>query len=255
MSSKDRSLRVDGVITRHSDFGEADRLLTIFTREIGKVRVIAKGVRKPRSRKAGHVQPYTRSSLQLARGRDLFILTQAETINGYTALREDLILLGYTSYIIELIDQSTIEEEENRSIYNLLIRTLNRLNRGDSPNLVVRYFEIRLLDFIGFRPQLYVCTRCESEILPQNQYFSAQKGGVICPNCWRHDSETRPISMYALKYFRYFQRSSYQKAARASISEAVYSEMETLIQFYITVCLERGLNSPAFLRRMRNEGK
>lgn len=253
MPPQERSIRVEGVIIRHSNFGEADRLLTIFTRETGKVRAIAKGVRKVRSRKAGHVEPFTRSNLQLARGRDLFILTQAEAVDVYAVLREDLILLSYASYVIELIDRSTTDEEENRSIYNLLTRTLTRLNRGDDPNLSTRYFEIRLIDHLGFRPQLYDCAQCDSEIKPEDQYFSAHKGGVICPRCGQSDPETRPVSLLALKYLRHFQRSSYREAARATIPAPIYVEMENLLQYYLTYSLERGLNSPSFLRRVRGE--
>jgi DNA repair protein RecO (recombination protein O) len=226
-------------------------LLTIFTREIGKLTAIAKGVRKARSRKAGHVEPFTRASLQLARGRNLFILTQAEASDVYANLREDLVLLGTASYVIELIDRSTTAEEENRSLYNILIRSLARLDRGDDPNLVTRYFELRLLDYVGFRPQLRVCTQCETEIQAEDQYFSAMRGGVICPKCGHRDPSVRPISMQALKYLRYFQRSSYRDAARAKIPAPIYAEMETLMQYYLTHNLERGLNSPSFLRRIR----
>jgi DNA repair protein RecO (recombination protein O) len=253
MPPKERSIRVEGVILRHSDFGEADRILTIFTRETGKLRAVAKGVRKARSRKAGHVEPFTRASLQLARGRDLFILTQAEAKDVFANLREDLVLLGTASYVIELIDRSTTDEEENRPLYNLMTRTLTRLDRGDNPNLATRYFELRLLDYVGFRPQLLICTQCETEIQPEDQFFSAMQGGVICPQCGHRDPGARPISMQALKYLRHFQRSSYREAARAAISDVVYSEMEILIQYYLTYNLERGLNSPSFLRRVRRE--
>lgn len=251
MPPQERSIRAEGVILRHSDFGEADRLLTIYTRETGKLRAIAKGVRKARSRKAGHVEPFTHVSLQLARGRDLFILTQAEAVDVYANLREDLVLLGTASYVIELIDRSTTDEEENRSIYNLLVRTLARLDRGDNPNLVTRYFEMRLLDYLGFRPQLQVCTQCEAEIKAEDQFFSAMRGGVICPKCGHRDPSVRPISMQALKYLRFFQRSSYRDAARAKIPVSTYTEMESLMQYYLTHNLERGLNSPSFLRRIR----
>jgi len=255
MPPQERSIRAEGIILRHSDFGEADRLLTIFTRELGKIRAVAKGVRKARSRKAGHVEPFTRTLLQLARGRDLMILTQAEAADTFFTLREDLVLLGYASYIIELLDQSTYDEEENRSLYNLLARTLQRLNRGDNPDLVTRYYELRLLDFIGFRPQLFTCAECESEIQPDDQFFSATRGGVLCPKCGAREPETRSISLQALKYFRHFQRSSYSEAARATIPDQVYLEMENLMHYYITHTLERGLNSPSFLRRVRREQK
>jgi hypothetical protein len=81
---------VDAVVLRHSDYGEADRLLTLYTREQGKLRAIAKGVRKIQSRKAGHLEPFTRVALMLARGHDLWIVTQAETLNSFQPLREDL---------------------------------------------------------------------------------------------------------------------------------------------------------------------
>jgi DNA repair protein RecO (recombination protein O) len=255
MPTQERSIRAEGIVLRHSDFSESDRLLTIFTRELGKVRVIAKGVRKIRSRKAGHVQPFTRSNLQLARGRELFILTQAEAIDGYEALRTDLVLLSYASYIIELIDRSANDEEENRSLYNLLVRTLTRLNRGDLPNLPTRYFEMRLLDFVGFRPQLLACVQCGAEIQPEDQYFSAMQGGVICPKCGHRETSARPVSMQTLKYLRHFQRSSYRDAARATISDVIYAEMENLMLYYLTYNLEHGLNSPSFIRRMRQEQK
>ena len=181
MPTQERSLRVESVVLRHIDWGEADRLLTIFTRELGRVRAIAKGVRKPRSRKAGHLEPFTRSNLLLARGRDLFIITQAEAIETHAALRDDLIRLGYASYIVELLTRFTYEEGENRALYRLLVDSLDRLNRGDDPAIAVHYYEIRLLDLVGFRPQLFSCARCENEIQPEDQFFSAVQGGCCVP--------------------------------------------------------------------------
>jgi hypothetical protein len=132
MPSQPHSFRAEALVLRHSDWGEADRLLTLFTRELGKVRAIAKGVRKIRSRKAGHLEPFTRVSLQLARGRDLLIVTQAETVDAYLPLGESLVLTGYASYVIELLDRFTYEEGENRALYSLLTDTLARLAAGDA---------------------------------------------------------------------------------------------------------------------------
>jgi DNA repair protein RecO (recombination protein O) len=253
MPAKERSLRVEGIILQHSDWGEADRLLTIYTRELGKVRVLAKGVRKPRSRKAGHIEPFTRTVLLLARGRDLFILTQAESIEPYSIIKEDLVLLGYASYIIELLSSFTYEEEENQSLYRHVVNALSRLNRGDDPNLVIHYYEIRLLDLAGYRPRLFTCAKCEIEIQAEDQFFSASQGGVMCPKCGRGSPDSRPITMDTLRYLRHFQRSSYLDARRAQIRPSVYAEMENIIYFYLTHMLERSLNSPSFLNRMIRE--
>ena len=253
MPSRQRSFRVEGVVLRHTNYGEADRFVGLFTREMGKVRAIAKGVRKLRSRKAGHLEPFTRSNLLLARGRDMFIITQAETIKSYSPLREDLLLVGYASYVVELLDRFTYEEGENRAMYRLLTDTLERLSREHDPDLAVHYYEIRLLDLLGFRPKLFTCAHCEREIEAQDQFFSAKEGGVLCPDCGYGTQGARPISMAALKYFRHMQRSSYAEASRAQISPGTNREMEILIQHYLTYLLERSLNSPQFIHRVKRE--
>ena len=273
-----RSLRVEAIVLRHSDWGEADRMLTLFTLELGKVRALAKGARRPRSRKAGHLEPFTRVSLQLARGRDILLVTQADTQAAYSYLREDLMLTTYAAYVVELLDRFTYEEGENRALYRLLADTLDRLNRQDvipsvkltdmlesldrqdgmpesayPPELVVRYYEMRLLDFVGFRPQLFHCANCEKEIQAEDQFFSAEAGGVLCPKCGASAAGARPVTLDALRYMRHFQRSSFSEAARAQPATITFREMESLMQFYLTYLLERGLNTPAFLRRLRQE--
>src|SRR5512140_1231536 len=120
MRARERSIRVETVVLRHADWGEADRILVLYTRESGKIRAVAKGVRKLRSRKAGHLEPFTRVTLMLAHGRDMWIVTQAETVDAFQPLREDLLLTGYAANVIELLDRFTYEEGENRSLYSLL---------------------------------------------------------------------------------------------------------------------------------------
>ncbi len=230
-------------------------MLVLFTRELGKVRAIAKGVRKLRSRKAGHLEPFTRSSLLLARGRDMLIVTQAETINAHLSIQDSLELIGYASYVIELLDRFTYEEGENRALYRLLADTLERLSSQPGPALPVRYYEIRLLDLLGFRPQLFSCARCGKEIQAEDQYFSAEAGGVLCPSCGRQAPGAHPISMQTLKCLRHMQRSSYAEAGRLPIAPAANRELEILMQQYLTYLLERGLNTPAFLRRVRRSAE
>jgi DNA repair protein RecO (recombination protein O) len=226
-------------------------MVDLYTLELGKVRTIAKGVRKAHSRKAGHLEPFTRVSLLLARGRDLLIITQAETIDAYLPLRDDLMLVGYASYVIELLDRFTFPEEENRAIYRLLTNTLPRLTESTDIPLVLRYYELSLLKLTGFRPQLFNCVQCQAEIKPQDQYFSSEQGGALCPNCGPGIARSRPVSMLALKYLRYLQRSTYAEARQVRPAEQVHREMEMLMQDHITYLLERRLNTPAFLRKVK----
>ena len=251
--TKFRSFRVDAVVLRHSDYGEADRLLTLYTRQLGKTRAIAKGARKIASRKAGHIEPFTHVRLQLAKGRDTLIVTQADTVDAFLSLRDDLVLTSQASYVLELLDRFTYEDEtENSAIFRLLTDTLSRLASQLDPWLVIRYYEIRLLDHLGFRPQLFECANCGREIQPENQFFSFGAGGVICPRCGRGLPNVHEISMETLKYLRHFQRSGYVEASRARPSLDVQKEAEGLMQGYFTYLLERELNTPGFLKKIRS---
>ena len=98
-----RSFRASAVVLRHADWGEADQFLTLYTREQGMVRALAKGARKMTSRKGGHLQPFTQITVQLAKGRDLLIVTQVETVNAFLPLHDDLVKLSYASYVVELL--------------------------------------------------------------------------------------------------------------------------------------------------------
>jgi DNA repair protein RecO (recombination protein O) len=256
MNRKFRSYRVEAIVLKHADWGEADRLLTIYSREDGKVRVRAKGVRKIRSRRAGHLEPFTRVAIQLAQSRDMPIVTQAEAIDSYPALREDLERIGYASYVAELVDKFSYEEGQNLPLYNLLRNTFSRLNAaGLDYLLVLRYFEIRLLDYTGFRPDLTHCMDCGEEVQPEDQFFSVSQGGVLCPACGRTTVGAVPISMDALRYLRHFQRSPFDEATRAAPTEDIHREMEQVVQHYLTYTLERGLKSTKFIRTVRRTQK
>lgn len=252
--SEFRSIRVHAIVLRHADWGEADRLVTLYTREQGKLRAVAKGARKITSRKAGHLEPFTHVKLQLARGRSMFIVTQADTIDAYIPLRETLVMTGTASYVVELLDRFVYEDEgANPTLFRLLAETLKRLADNEDTWLTVRYYEMRLLDFLGFRPQLFECANCGSEIKAEDQFFSFSAGGVICPRCGRGLPNLAGISLDALKYLRHFQRSSYANSKQARPTSDVQSEVEMLMQGYFTYLLERELNSPGFLKRVKKE--
>jgi DNA repair protein RecO (recombination protein O) len=225
----------------------------LFTREAGKLRAVAKGARKMRSRKAGHLEPFTHVKLMMARGRDFWIVTQAETIDAYMPIRDDLVRTAYTAYVIELIDRFTYEEGENRALFQLLIDTLQRISGLPDAFVAVRYYEIRLLDLLGFRPQLNNCLACGAEIKPEDQYFDVMQGGVLCPRHGPQSATAEPISMTTLKYLRHFQRSNFRDVARIEMTLSVRNEMESLLNRYLTYLLERRLNSPTFLHEVRRD--
>ena len=256
MSNRERSIRTEGIILRRKDFGEADRILVLFTRKLGRISCIAKGSRKPSSKISGHIEIFMRSSFLVSRGRNLHIVTQAETIEAYEDLRKNLSGIGMGSYVVELVDAFTYEEGSNTKLYDLILATLESLNNADNPAIAIHYYELHLLDLVGFRPELFNCVECGKKITEQNQFISGDLGGVICPNCITNVSgaAVRPVSASTLKYMRHMQRSSLQSLLGLNISPDNLERLEKVIRYYLTHTLEGHLNSPDFLTRIK-EGK
>jgi DNA repair protein RecO (recombination protein O) len=257
---RDRLYRVEAIVLKRSDFGEADRLLTLYTPDHGKIRAIAKGARKPSSRKSGHVELFAHTALMLAKGRQLDIITQADTLDTFVALQKNLERLGHAYYLAELVDRFVEEANENRPLFSLLLDALNWL--GDDlvdPLLLARYFELHLLQHVGYRPQLFHCVNCGKEIEPIDNCFSVEAGGIIDPNCMQtereklpeHGRDSLPISLNALKVLRFLQTREWVTVQALRLNADVHAEVETLMQRYIAHHLERNLKSVEFLKELR----
>ena len=250
----ERLYRTDAIILRRSDFGEADRLLTVFTPERGKSRLMAKGVRKTTSRKAGHVELFMLTDMLVARGRTWDIISQAEVVEAYRALREDLDKTSHAYYLAELTDRFTEEHDPNRPLYELLALTLARLSHVDDPYATLRFFEVRLLGLTGYQPQLHFCVTCEEAIEPvENNYFHFVDGGVLCPKHGPARPNAELIPLPVLKVLRYLQTESWERAAKLQLTPTTRQQVESLLLGYITFLLERQLKSVDFLRRLRRE--
>jgi DNA repair protein RecO (recombination protein O) len=248
MPNAPRTFRLDALILKHMDYGEADRIVVAFSNERGKIRAIAKGVRKIHSRKAGHLEPFIYSRLFLAQGRDMPIITQAQMVEAFNGLRNNLVKIGYASYVIELLDRFSSEDGANHSLFRLSLETLHHLENLDDHFAVIQYFELHMLALQGFKPELFNCVRCREKILAEDQYFSAELGGVLCPKDGALIPGAQSVSMTALKYLRHFQRSEFIEASRVRIDHRIREEMSSLTRHYITFLLERKLNSPDFIQ-------
>jgi DNA repair protein RecO (recombination protein O) len=253
--ARERTYRTESIILRRSDFGEADRLLTLFSREHGKIRAVAKGARKPQTRKSGHVELFMRTNFLVAKGKNIDIITQAELVEAYTPLREDLVRTTYASYIVELLDRFTADEDRDLRKYNLLADALRWFATSDNLLLAARFYELRLLSLAGFQPQLFNCVSCGEAIQEQDQFFSAELGGLLCPNCQTADRRAKAVSSVAVKILRYLQTHSWETVNALQLRRELHSELENVMHHYLTYLLERELKSVDFLHRLRREAE
>lgn len=250
MKPSERLRTVEAVIISHKDFGEADRFVTMFSLEGGKIRGLAKGVRKMASRKAAYLEPFMQSKVVIARGKTFWIITQADAIRQYLSIRDSLEKTALAAYVMELVDRFTIEEEPAPRIFRLIAETLKRVDERVNIYNALRYYELQLLEYAGFRPDLTDCVACGKVIAAQDQYFSTAQGGVICPECGVLYHQARKVSVDALRYLRHLQRSSYTAIADVEIPQKIQTEMSALINRYIASIVERRLNAQEFIRQV-----
>ena len=238
---------------RRADHAESDRLLTLYTRDHGKLKAVAKGARKPQSRKTGHVELFMRTQFLLASGRAFFVATQAEMVEAYEALRHDLVRTTYAAYAVELLDQFTADEDKNITLYDLLANGLDRFANEENLLLAARYYELRLLSAAGFQPQLFRCVESGELIEQEDQFFSADLGGLLKPDQIHADRRAKPVSGGAVKVLRYLQTRSWDVVRPLQLRRSLHSELESILHYYLTYLLERRLRSADFLNRLRRE--
>src|SRR5919198_2522032 len=177
-----------GVVLHRIKLGEADKIVTILTQGSGKVRAVAKGIRRTKSRFGARLEPFTHVSLLMYRGRgSLDTITQAEIISPHLSLRDDLELLTAGEAMLEATDKVAEEHERNVRLFMLLLSGLRALElRPADPAAVAESYLLKLLSLSGFHPSLTACAVCGTAG-PQG-WFSAGQGGVVCRDCAEHDA-------------------------------------------------------------------
>lgn len=250
--------KTEAIVLKGSDLGEADRLLTLFTPRLGKLKAVARGSRKPKSKLGGHVETLTHSLMMLAEGHSLDVVSQSQTLSSFLGLRGDLGRLSLGLYAADLVNCFTEERQENQALFDLLRDTLEWLSdlSGDATPLtggdtVLRHFELHLLEDLGYRPQLHHCIHCQHDLEPVVNFFSPSAGGTVCPTCRGQGGWVKPISVNALKCLRLFQSSPGQSSCRIKISAELSQELKLHLQGYIRYLLERDVKSATWLDRLQ----
>ena len=253
--ARPRVYKTEAIVLRQMPLGEADRILTLFTLDEGKVRAVAKGVRRTRSRVGGHLELLNRVSVSISHVRNLDIVSEAQVVQAYRGLREDLERLSRALYIAELVDRFSVERSSSHTLYQLLSDTLGWLETTQQPDLLCRFFEMQLLDLSGFRPELFYCVECRSELEQSDHYFANARGGVTCPSCRTKTVIAMvPLSVGAMKVLRFLLRNGdFHKIEGVRVSVTVAKETERLLRTYIRYLAERELKSAEFMNLVSNE--
>lgn len=244
--------KADALVLRVRDFGEADRILTLLRREEGKTQAVAKGARRPRNRLAGASQVFTHASLLLFHGRALDTLSQAEILDSFGNLREDLTKLAYASYLAELTDELIRDNDPHPGVFVLLLASQHLLAVGAPPEPVAHSYELRLLNELGYRPVLEACVNCGGPLTGGRVRFSPNAGGVLCTNCLGEDQSGATLSRGAVETMRHLLTADLSRVHLLRLETGMAREIAEAIKHYLIYRLDRRLKSLEFLELIRD---
>ncbi|MGE5552473.1 MAG: DNA repair protein RecO [Betaproteobacteria bacterium] len=236
------------IVLRTRPLGEADVVATLLTQEEGKVEAVARGARRGRSRLLAATQPFTESKVMLWRGRNTDSLSQAEVLQSFRGLQQDLARLACATYTAELIDHFLGEREPHPALYTLWREALAYLNQavGRTPLLKgVHVFELRLMRILGYEPELSRCAACGGELGAASR-FSLELGGALCPECWHRDSRAVPVSAGTLALLLHLADTPWERLHVVECGPRL-SEVRSLLWGFIAFRREGTLKTREFL--------
>ncbi len=248
----------DAIVLKHFDLGEADKIITFYTKDKGKVRAVARGARKTKSSISGLLLPFTYNNITFYRGRSLDRINKIKNRFSFSPLREDLNKMAYASYMAEIIEKAGMEDDPNRDLFSLLLTTFHQLLKADEGelNYINLVYKVRFLGIMGFKPRLDNCINCNRELKtrPENN-FSIEDGGFFCSSCKpQPGKELFSISGEALEILKKLFQSGLEPVKNLRISKKASGELDKLIDIFIIYHLDLKLKSLDFLNMIRDLG-
>ncbi len=226
--------------------------MTLITPEFGKLKVIAKGIRRPTSRLGGSLEPFAELRIALARGRTFDVVTQVSVGHAFLRLRDRLESAATAWYLAELADRSLEERHAAEPLYLLLRRAYELLDAGMAPGRVARWYEMHLADELGVRPEVDRCVECD-RVLEASEAFRwvPPLGGVLCERCPGPPAMHAQLSLEGLKLLKAYQRMDIEALACLRLGTDVEREVESAMRDFLRTSLEREPRSLAFLDEVR----
>lgn len=244
--------RVKGIILKKQDYRESDRLFVIYTDELGKIEAVAKGLRKIKSKMAGHLDLFSVVNLMVAPGKIYYQIAGADALKNFPNLKADLgkIILG--GYALEVVDDFTKPEHQDLKVYKLLEELLEIFDNQKNKNFLKLYglskfFILKLLALLGWTPELYHCVKCKKKIVPNGNLFDAARGGLICGTCSR---EGVSISTATIKILRFALQKNLKNLVALKINKNQLKEVVKIIDSFLAVHQDKELKSVMWINHL-----
>tara|TARA_B100000029_G_scaffold504083_1_gene582281 strand:- start:80 stop:835 length:756 start_codon:yes stop_codon:yes gene_type:complete len=236
-----------GIISKSSNFGEADSIFHLITKEYGLVKAVAKSVRKPKSKLKGHLQTLNHVNAYLRKGKNLDLIIQVESVTTFKSIKKNLNFIAQACYMTELTESVISEDQPSPELFNLLVSSLKFLETSKNRILLIHCFEFQLLALSGFKLMFLECVNCQKEISKNSHVFSPAQGGVLCPNCKKSENtKLINLSFTTLKILRNMSRENFSLLLEISPPKNIINELSRIFNESIKELLGIKLNSQNF---------
>lgn len=244
--------KTEGIVLKSMEYEEADKIVTIYTKNYGKITAIAKGVRKTKSKFGSSLEILTHSIFLIYKGRNIDIVSQTEILESFFSTCKEVIKFAFAANCIEVVNRLTEEREINIGLFNLLKEVLHYLKESNDPKLLSLSFKWQTMSILGYRPSLNNCCRCNKSVEDQKEmYFNIREGGLMCKNCIAEDKEECiKVSLYFNKLLRKILITPLSTISNATIPDKRVKELEKITDIYIAYHSEKSFKTDRFLKTL-----
>jgi len=234
------------------EYKEADKIVTIFTKDYGKITAIGKGVRKIKSKFGSSLEILTHSVFLFYKGRNIDIVSQTEILESFFSTSREVIKFAFAANCVEVVNKLTEEREINIGLFNLLKEVLHYLRESNDPKLLTLSFKWQTMSILGYRPSLDHCCKCNKIVEDQKEmHFNIKEGGLICNNCTAKNREgCIKASLYFNKLVRKILITPLSTISNAAIPDNKMKELEKITDLYIAYHSEKSFKTDRFLKSL-----
>ncbi|TFG93256.1 MAG: DNA repair protein RecO [Candidatus Atribacteria bacterium] len=244
--------KTEGIVLKSTEYQEADKIVTIYTKNNGKITAIAKGVRKTKSKFGSSLEILTHSLFLIYKGRNIDIVSQTEILESFFSRSKEVIKFAFAANCVEIVNKLTEEREINIGLFSLLKEVLHNLKEANDPKLLTMSFKWQTMSILGYRPSLDHCCRCNKSVKDQEEmHFNIREGGLICNNCIAEaKEECIKVSFYFVKLLRKIIITPLSTISNATIPENKMKELEKITDLYLTYHSEKSFKTDRFLKSL-----
>lgn len=245
----------EAIVLKTIDYGEGHKIVIFYTLEFGKLKIVVKGAKSAKNKFGASLEPMTLSRIVFYNhpGRDLQMISQSDLIASHANLRKDLSLMSWGLYIMELVDELTIERDINKPIFFLLKNLLEMISKISNWKILIKYFELKFFLLCGYALQLKNCVICSKKFESESSayYLDINKGGVVCDKCKNKSENILKISIETWKILNMLADISIDKVGRLIVSNKAHDELENMINFFRMKYISKELKSLKFIRGIK----